>query len=492
MPTEEFQIRAWCSDDAHAQVLVHSSPAGEIRKPITVACDLERLGDLRAFLEEPRWFLDADRQERLVELGQALAEVLLPRPVHALLNSSLDQLANDTILRMRLCLDEDLIGLPWEYLYRPGLELGNESAGSAPAPLTGFLLFDPRISLVREAPRTIQTLPGVAKTQRMLFVGALWTAAGQTEDRFSVRAEYDSLSAALAPVADLVNLDFLAASGDIGQALAEPTAILHYSGHTDALNGSGFLVRTMAVDEEGNLDLQPRDRMYSTELADLLRRARTRLAVFSACYSGRWAFVEPLLRAGVPAVVGVQGNLSVHGAQVFCEALYQKLMVGLSLDEALIGARFHVLKEGGFEGRESMEWGQFMAYLPSTEAVLFARRARAVAGLRITARESSEAVIADVAERLGEASGAPSINRTTLRKAIVKGFSPDELEVLCQDVRQSLADDGVELDLDLDSIGGRDLPKETLAQRLIDHLYRRGYLSYLVAQVRAERPGSLP
>lgn len=484
MPTEEFQIRAWRSDDAHAQVLVHASPAGELRRPITVPCDLAELRATRSFLEEPRWFLDAAREERLVELGRMLAEVLLPRPVLALLSSSLDRLGSGTILRVRLCLDEDLIGLPWEYLYR------TDTSGST---LTGFLLFDPRISLVREAPRTAQALPGVAKTQRMLFVGALWSVDGTEEDRWQVRAEYDALTAALAPVMELVELQFLPASGDLEAALAEPTAILHYSGHTDALRGSGYLVRTMAVDARGNLALQPRDRMYSTELADLLRKARTRLAVFSGCYSGRWPFVEPLLRAGVPAVVGVQGNLSVHGAQVFCETLYQKLMVGLSLDEALIGARFRMLREGGFEGEESLEWGQFMAYLPSTEAVLLAQRARKVADLKLTARENSEAAIADVAERLGEApAAASSVNRTALRKALVRGFSLDELEVLCQDVRQELADDGVDLDLDLDSLGGREVPEETLAQRLIDHLDRRGYLSYLVQRVRVERPGSLP
>jgi len=485
VPTEEFQIRAWRSDDAHAQVLVHSSPAGDIRRPITVPCDLDRLRTARALLAEDQWFTQDGLQERLVELGRTLAEVLLPRPVHALLSSSLDQLDGGAILRIRLSLDEDLVDLPWEYLFRPDVE-------DLPT-LTGFLLFDPRISLVREAPRTAQALPGVAKTQRMLFVGALWSVAGASEDRWGVRAEYDSLTAALAPVGDLVDLEFLPASGDIEEALAEPTPILHYSGHTDAMRGSGFLVRTMAVDDHGNLAIQPRDRMYSTELADLLRKARTRLAVFSACYSGRWPFVEPLLRAGVPAVVGVQGNLSVHGAQVFCETLYQKLMVGLSLDEALIGARFRMLKEGGFDGQESLEWGQFMAYLPSTEAVLLARRARKVADLKATARESSEAAIADVAGRLGETPAASSsVNRTALRKALVKGFTIDELALLCDDVRATIADDGVELDLDLDTIGGRSQPEEMLALNLIQHLERRGFLTYLVRQVRSARPGSLP
>lgn len=498
MPTEEFQIRAWRSDDAHAQVLVHASPAGEIRKPLTVPCDVAALRGAAAFLDESEWFLDERRQERLVALGRALAEVLLPRPVLALLTSSLDRLASDSILRVRLCLDEELIDLPWEYLYRPDVAesadaMDPRSRAASPSALTGFLLFDHRVSLVREAPRTVQALPGVAKAQRMLVVGALWSVGGVEEDRWLVRDEYDALVAALGAVEDLMSLEFLPATGDIEAALAEPTAVLHYTGHAETDNGSGYLVRQVTVDAQGRTTIPSGDRLHSVELAPMLRRARTRLAVFSACNSGRWSFVEPLLRSGVPAVLGAQGVLTAHAAHVFCETLYEKLTVGLSLDEALIGARFRMLKEGGYGGQDSVEWGQFMAYLPSTEAVLFPRRARKAADLRTTARESSEAAIADVAERLGEAPAAASaVNQTTLRKAIVKAFTIAEQAVLVADVRQAIADDGVHLDLDLDTLGGPKTPEETLVLNLIQFLDRRGYLSYLVEKVRAERPGILP
>ncbi|MGM0386607.1 MAG: CHAT domain-containing protein [Actinomycetota bacterium] len=485
MPAEEFQIRAWRSDDAHAQVLVHSSPAGDIRRPITVPCDLGRLHRARDLLTEPQWFLQPGLQERLVELGRLLAEVLLPRPVYALLTSSLDRLDSGAILRVRLSLDEDLVDMPWEYLFRPDVE-------APAADLSGFLLFDHRISLVREAPRTTQPLPGVLKSQRILFVGALWTVDGREEDRWEVRAEYDALTEALASVKDLVSLEFLPASGDLEESLSERTAILHYSGHTDVARGSGYLVREVVEDADGEFAVRPPHRLHSAELANMLRRAQIRLAVFSGCNSGRWQFVEPLLRAGVPAVIGAQGNLSAHGARVFCETLYEKLTVGLSLDEALISARFRMLRDGGFRGEESLEWGQFMAYLPTAEAVLIPRRARKAAGLRDTARESSEATIAEVADRLGESPAAPSsVSVTVLRRTIVKSFTVDELALLCDDVRQTVADDGVELDLDLDAVGGRNQPEEVLVLKLIQYLERRGFLSYLVQQVRVARPGKL-
>jgi len=235
-------------------------------------------------------------------------------------------------------------------------------------------------------------------------------------------------------------------------------------------------------------------KLYSFELANLLQRAGTRLAVFSACNSGRWEFVEPLLRAGLPALVGTQGELTVQGAQIFCETLYARLAVGLSLDEALAAARFQLLKEGGFYGRPSVEWGSFMAYMPATDAVLLPRPAEQpeVAASQEVARRSSQEAIAEVSGRIGSApETASTINRISLRKAIVKSFTLDEEALLCADIRQALADDGVDLWLDLDALGGRKQGEEALVLALIEYLERRGYLSYLVEAVRRERPGSV-
>jgi len=117
MPTAEFQIRAWPKDQTHAQVLVHSSPVGDIRKPLTVPCDLRRLADVRNLFQTNGWFVQPRLEHQLVDIGHQLAEVLLPRPVYALLSSSLQIIAPEDILRIRLCLDPELIDLPWEYLY---------------------------------------------------------------------------------------------------------------------------------------------------------------------------------------------------------------------------------------------------------------------------------------------------------------------------------------------------------------------------------------
>jgi len=49
----------------------------------------------------------------------------------------------------------------------------------------------------------------------------------------------------------------------------------------------------------------------------------------------------------------------------------------------------------------------------------------------------------------------------------------------------------VELELELDTLGGQAQGEETMVLNLIEYLDRRGYLSYLVHAVRRQRPGAI-
>ena len=88
---------------------------------------------------------------------------------------------------------------------------------------------------------TLSVPPILQERQRMLFAGALWSYG---EDRWGVGIEYIKLAKALESVNEFLSLEFITASGDnIAAALKEPAAIFHYSGHTDAEKGRGYLVR---------------------------------------------------------------------------------------------------------------------------------------------------------------------------------------------------------------------------------------------------------
>jgi hypothetical protein len=473
----DFQISAWQSGVDHVQVMVHSSPAGNMRQPVSMPFDAQKSDDLCRVFQESGWYSQRGIDQRLAELGRHLASVILPRPVYVLLMSSLERIPPDGGLRLRLCLDESLVDLPWEYVYRPD----NHDPGS----LVGFLCLDPRVSLVREAPATTLRISASNEGQRMLFAGAFWSGH---RDHWGVVGEYEDLSEALAPAGDLLDLDFVTAAEDhIEDALRQPAAIFHYSGHTDVARGRGYLVREVA-----GVDANPQavDPLYSERLADLLQGAGTRLAVFSACNSGRWPFVEPLIRAGLPALVGTQGTVTARAANAFCEKLYLSLAVGLSLDEAVTWARLHILNSAGFSGETSLEWGAFMVYMPTMEAILFPRSGDGLNREQEATRNARQDTIDDVYAVVGEVQGGRlAVDKRALRQAVVESFDVEEVETLCADVQQDLDEDGIALQVSLEMVGGTG--KTARVRRLIDYLDRRGYLGYLVDAVRRARPGTI-
>ena len=370
----DFSIRAW-REGPYVQVMAHATPAGAMRQPAAVKIGKFVPDDYRIAVDAPL--------AQGAEIGRDLARVILPPEVWRLLGESLAGIGarRDLGLRIRLCLDEDLIDLPWEFLYRPDVE--------APAAQSGFLLTDGRISLTREPPSIAGMPPSTEQVQRALFLGTLWDDGS---DGWAVRSEYKSLAKAMEPVGRLMQFEF-AASDDLAavdRALTRGCDVFHYAGHTDIADGQGTLVHRVRsatlrafdqtvyhtatpIDIEGPMEAKKSVAAWSRSdvLASLLARGRTRLAVFNACNSGLWPFVRPLMRAGIPAVIGVQGIVSNPAALNFAEKFYQSLAVGLSLDEALTYARLYVMQPG--RSYYPCDWGRFMAYMPADSAVLFPR-----------------------------------------------------------------------------------------------------------------------
>jgi hypothetical protein len=355
--------------------MAHSTPAGAMRQPTAVKSGKFVADDYRIAIDAPL--------ASGADVGRELARIILPPEVWRLLGESLAGIGSrrELGLRLRLCLDDDLIDLPWEFLYRPDVD--------APAAQSGFLLTDGRISLTREPPSIVGMHPSNDSTQRALFLGTLWDDGS---DGWGVKSEFASLEKAMRPVGRLLRFDF-AASDDMAAVEAALTLgcdVFHYAGHTDVAEGHGTLVHRVraatlrafdesvgqnaaAISIDGTMEAlgTPASWSSSDVLATRLARGGTRLAVFNACNSGLWPFVRPLMRAGIPAVVGVQGLISNIAALNFAEKFYQSLAVGLSLDEAMTYARLYVMQPG--RSHYPCDWGRFMAYLPADSAVLFPR-----------------------------------------------------------------------------------------------------------------------
>lgn len=363
----DFSIRAWREGHSIA-VMAHATPAGGMRAPVFV-----RVG---AF-DPNDWRLPVDATwDDAATLGRELARWLLPPEVWGLFGDSLRALGAlpGSGVRLRLCLAEELIDLPWEYLYRPDVT-------DPTAPRSGFLLMDERLSLVREPPTLLVRPEAPSHKQRGVFVGALWSDGS---DRWGVKAELNSLNRSLTPLADLVQIDGAWATDDaaIDELVAEGCDFFHYAGHAEVVEGQAMLVRSAdpafqdagyAQQLHGRFEhaVGPATWNVVERLAPRLKRAGVRCVLLNACNSGLWAFMGPFLRAGVACMVGVQGLVSNLAALHFAEKLYRSLALGLSVDEAVSWARLHVMDDS--RSYYPTDWGRFMVYMPAESAVLFPR-----------------------------------------------------------------------------------------------------------------------
>lgn len=221
----DFQIRAWKADKSHAQVMVHSSPVGDMSKPVTVpfretqqrdfftACEsLFNIGDISPSSND-------SKLQKAIQMGRQLSQIILPPPVLTLLLSSPEHISSETGLRLRLCLDNSLIDLPWEFLYRPDMHAEEKPDHKS---LNGFLALNPRISFVRLSPTTSLKLQPSTEKQRIVF--ASMTHGGEFLT-LGAEDEYKELSKALEPLEKFIKLEFITASLDnFRKVLAKPVS----------------------------------------------------------------------------------------------------------------------------------------------------------------------------------------------------------------------------------------------------------------------------
>lgn len=422
----DFVLRAARINARTIAITVKSSPAGAMRAPITV-----EFSDAEAARIRDSFRVSADGRSggrgtitaaEATELGQRLARALLPPRVFRLLAESIA--ASNRAgggLRVRLDLDAALIDLPWEYLYRPDRGDGRG--------VSGFLLMDPALSLVRMTASKRMTIAPITGSHQLDFIGALWEGG---LDPWEVRREFDQLRAALKPVARYLEPQFAVASDPdvFEREIEDGHAILHYAGHCDfERDGSAFMVCEMP----GSGDLRQSSKARIADLARTLKRTRPRLVVLSACNSGFWPVAGPLLKAGVPAVIGINGGVYSDSTIEFSTRLYESLALGLSLDEAVGRARVAAMARGTHLGL--FDWGLYMVYLQSSSAVLLPRAespdvATGQARARRAHRDAAERNLNDVRELDGLNFGEIMSELSRRRVLILGRFNARRLPVL--------------------------------------------------------------
>jgi streptogramin lyase len=250
-----------------------------------------------------------------------------------------------------------LMELPWEFVYA--------------RPENLFLaqgLFTP---LVRSL--DLKTAPAPRSLELPLRILALASSPSGFK-RLDVEAERAKLESALAPLIErkTVMIDWLesATLAELDMRIGAPDElhVLHYIGHGayDHDTQTGVLV---LEDDRGKPDHVSGDRIAAL----VHNEPSLRLVVLNTCEGARVSHVDPfsgvatsLLRAGLPAVIGMQMEITDEAAITFSSRLYTALAQGYPIDGALALARTAI-----FISDNDLEFGTPVLFLRSAQATLF-------------------------------------------------------------------------------------------------------------------------
>ena len=298
------------------------------------------------------------QMERAKDFGGQLFEALVAGDVRDLYRSARSGAeARGVGLRVTLYLTEvpTLMSVPWEFLFeRPSF-----LAQSIYTPLVRSL----DLKYVRQPHPVVLPLRILGVVSRPKGVVAL-----------DVEGEQQRLAEALAPLSDagLVTLEWLprATLSDLHDVISRPGEIhvLHYIGHGayDERTDSGIL---LFEDEDGL-----RHEVTGEELGTLLQDEHSlRLVVLNSCEGARTSHIDPfsgvassLVEVGIPAVIGMQFEITDEAAVTFGESLYKAIVNGYPVDAALAQVRKAI-----FAARHDVEFGTPVLFLRATDAHLF-------------------------------------------------------------------------------------------------------------------------
>jgi hypothetical protein len=301
------------------------------------------------------------RLDELEEFGSGLFAALVREQVADVYHSA-RAAAQDRKRGLRITLNlsgaPELMRLPWEFLYRRPRFLSQSM--STPVVRT----------LDLESARRPQELQLPLRILGMVSSPSGYANLDADEER-------RKLEEALSPLRDdgLVELEWLerATLEEFGRRIAEPDQIhvLHYIGHGayDESTESGILVletrQGRAQDVSG--------RTLGSMLQD---EESLRLVVLNSCEGARTSRIDPfsgvagrLLEFDIPAVVGMQFEITDEAAIAFSQALYAQLAQGLPVDGALGPARRAIVAAG-----MEAEFGTPVLFLRASDARLFEPR----------------------------------------------------------------------------------------------------------------------
>ncbi len=366
-------------------VHVFDSPVGQGEKKEQVT--LPDFSQHLRFLEDRTY---DNKVEKQIELGQTLADLLLPPYARTLFRQSLSRIRDDEGLRLRLRLDDALADFPWEYMYIQGTR--GERVSSS------FLALDPQISIVRHEAMALPAdgldVPGdfhETPAQRRVVVAMAAPPgypplSGLLSEQKAIREALGTLpgiEATYVPEYKADHYDQIpsATVEDVFSAIRLRADIFHFSGHGEFAVQMGPVLGSK-VGEGGIVLASTAGKalpVAADRFAEILRGKGVRLVVLGACHTARrdgrnvWSGVAPaLLRVGIPAVVAMQFKILDEVAAPFIGTMYQALVEGREIDEAVGLGRAAIRRKAGETTRQDLrDWGVPVLYLRSAHGVVF-------------------------------------------------------------------------------------------------------------------------
>lgn len=290
----------------------------------------------------------------LQRFGHALAKASLPAPVEEALVHAIAS----TGIQLVLSVSPNVEGLPWELLFMAQSNVG-------------FLAKHPAVRFSRdlaanrklESSDSFSILVAFADPQTPEY-----PCLSKAEQEFSAVCRAVSAQSGGKTVVHALPH---ATPGALARMLARgPFDAFHFIGHGDLRPSGGLLVLEGA--EAGQASL-----MYGEELGKLLGATQVKLVTLSGCLTlGNPAAIgNQLAKAGIGTVVGMQLPVSDAVAAIFARTLYQSLVDGLSIEEAV------------FDGRTSIsgsiqDWGAPILLTAFPSAAVTANRAKFTAAAK--------------------------------------------------------------------------------------------------------------
>lgn len=297
----------------------------------------------RLSLLERRQFDDDDAA--LIAIGTEIGALMLPPGARAFFHAALSNLREGEGLRLRIkCAEVELDRIPWEFAY---VERGLDGAGSA-MQRRGFIVGDTRLSIVRYVIGAAFFAPIARRTLgwRLLAVACEPDDLRDPDNPLQIERELGNLRSAVEAAGGIKVTHCQPSTREALQDLLLGGAeIFHFAGHGEfrpaAVAGGQALACLMLQRADGCADEWEVD-----QLAQRLASKGIQLAMIGACRSAQtdglnsWAGIAPsLVRAGIPAVIGMQYTVYDASAIAFSKMFYSAWARGCEIDEAVAEAR---------------------------------------------------------------------------------------------------------------------------------------------------------